>query len=104
MEDTTGSKKPTRQIFVIMLFSRTPSRTKDELDEFFRINLKRRIEDESTFRFLFPLDGTARAQRRQNSNAEEEDRHGSLCDPRDDGLVLCHDCLAQPCRIGRIAS
>lgn len=46
---TTDTQRPTKSVFVIMPFSSTPSRGKDDLDEFFRTNIKGAIESYDGF-------------------------------------------------------
>lgn len=46
-------EKETRTIFVIMPFGATPTRRKEDLSEFFSINLKKRIEGDGSFQFRY---------------------------------------------------
>jgi hypothetical protein len=48
------TQKRKKTIFVIMPFSSTPTRTKDDLTEFFYTNLKERLETEN-FKFLYTV-------------------------------------------------
>jgi hypothetical protein len=45
--------KETRSIFVIMPFSKTPTRDKKALDSFFKFNLKERIENYNDFKYRY---------------------------------------------------
>ena len=45
-----NTEKPTKSVFVIMPFTATPTRGRDDLDEFFRTNLKGAIEGHSDFK------------------------------------------------------
>nr|HPO08310.1 hypothetical protein [bacterium] len=45
--------KPKRNIFVIMPFTTTPSRNEDDLTEFFKTNLKKRIESEQSLDYQY---------------------------------------------------
>jgi hypothetical protein len=46
-------EKETRSIFVIMPFTRTPTRSKADLDDFFKVNLKERIEKYDPFKHRY---------------------------------------------------
>jgi hypothetical protein len=46
-------EKETRSVFVIMPFTRTPTRNKADLDAFFKVNLKERIENHQSFKHRY---------------------------------------------------
>jgi hypothetical protein len=48
-----AKKKQKKTIFVIMPFSNTPSRDSSDLDEFFDVNLKNRIEKDQSLRYQY---------------------------------------------------
>ncbi len=53
------SEKQKKQIFVIMPFTKTPSRKQNALDEFFRTYLKRRIESDDSLKYQYRVTRSA---------------------------------------------
>ena len=57
--DSGTADRPTKSIFVIMPFTKTPTRGKDDLDEFFRTNIKGAIERYDGFRCRYVVSRSA---------------------------------------------
>ncbi len=58
-EQSGKPDKPTKSVFVIMPFTTTPTRSKDDLDEFFRTNLKAAIEASTDFKCRYVVSRSA---------------------------------------------
>jgi hypothetical protein len=58
-EEDTRAEKATRSVFVIMPFTATPTRGKDDLDDFFRTNIKGAIERCADFKFRYVVSRSA---------------------------------------------
>ncbi len=46
-------QRPKRSVFVIMPFTKTPLRNKDDLTAFFEVNLKQRLESDASLKYQY---------------------------------------------------